>query len=342
MPLVSSAVDAGRSRARGLTFVVAASVLFAINGTVSKAALLAGLTSLQMTQIRVTGTFVALLVVVALLRPDTLRVERREWPMLLVYGLVGIVVVQTFYFVAIRRLPVGIALLIEYTAPLFVALWARFGQHRAVPRRFWAALALAFFGLTMVAQVWSGDGDLDGLGVIAGFGAAVSLAVYFVVGERSIGPGGRDVVSFTMLGFGVAALAMALIQPWWLFPFDVLSDTSSVIDGVSAVPVWLLVAWVVLLGTTVPYLLTLASLGHLTAAASSVASMLEPVLAGLFAWILLGEALVAWQLFGAAVVLTGVIIAELSGGHPMPTDAAVLEPARSPPKRPPADSPTTS
>jgi drug/metabolite transporter (DMT)-like permease len=276
-----------------------------------------------MTQIRVTGTFVILLVVVALVRPRALRVARHEWLLLLLYGVIGIVVVQTFYFIAIRRLPVGIALLIEYTAPLFVALWAKFGQHRPVPRRFWGALALAFFGLTLVAQVWSGDGDLDGLGVLAGFGAAVSLAVYFVVGERSIGPGGRDVLSFTMYGFGVAAVAMALIQPWWNFPFALLDATSTVIDDVPAVPVWLLVAWVVVLGTTVPYLLTLASLGHLTAAASSVASMLEPVLAGVFAWILLGEALGAWQLIGAAIVLTGVIVAELSGAHPMPTEAAV-------------------
>lgn len=298
-------------------------MLFAINGTVSKAALLAGLSSLDMTQIRVTGTFLALLAVVVILRPYALRVARREWPMLLVYGVVGIILVQAFYFVAIRRLPVGIALLIEYTAPLFVALWARFGKRRAIPRRFWGALALALLGLTMVAQVWSGDSNLDGVGVIAGFGAAVSLAVYFVIGETSQGPGGRDVVSFTMWGFGVATLVMAIVQPWWLFPFDLLGTTSTLIEGVPPVSVWLLVAWVIVLGTTVPYLLTLASLGHLTAAASSVASMLEPVLAGVFAWVLLGEALTGWQLLGAGVVLTGVIIAELSGGHPMPTEATV-------------------
>jgi drug/metabolite transporter (DMT)-like permease len=329
MPDAASQPSVLRSRNKGLAFVVAASVLFAINGTVSKAALLAGLTSLQMTQIRVTGTFVILLVVVALVRPRALRIARHEWVVLLLYGVIGIIMVQAFYFIAIRRLPVGIALLIEYTAPLFVALWARFGQKRPVPRRFWGALALALFGLTLVAQVWTGDGNLNRLGVLAGFGAAVSLAVYFVVGERSIGPGGRDVLSFTMYGFGVAAVAMALIQPWWNFPFALLGETSTVIADVPDVPVWLLVAWVVVLGTTVPYLFTLASLGHLTAAASSVASMLEPVLAGFFAWILLGEALGTWQLVGAAIVLTGVIVAELSGAHPMPTEATV--PARAGP-----------
>jgi drug/metabolite transporter (DMT)-like permease len=319
------------SRARGLTFVVVASILFAINGTVSKAALLAGMSALQLTQIRVTGAFIGLFVLVAVLRPHALRVARREWPALLVYGVIGIIAVQAFYFIAIRRLPVGIALLIEYTAPLLVALWARFGQGKVLPRRFWGALALALLGLSFVAQVWPGlsDGDagstLDTIGVLAGFGAAVSLAVYFILGEKGIGEGGRDVLSFTMLGFGVATAVMAVAQPWWNFPFATLSGTSSVIEGIPEARIWVLVLWVVVLGTLVPYLFTLASMGHLTAAAASVASMLEPVLAGVIAWIVLGETLSPVQLAGAAVLLIGVVIAELSGAHPMPTDAAIPE-----------------
>jgi drug/metabolite transporter (DMT)-like permease len=96
-----------------------------------------------------------------------------------------------------------------------------------------------------------------------------------------------------------------------------------VIDALPDVPVWALVLWVIVLGTLVPYLFNLASMGHLTAAAASVASMLEPVLASVFAYVLLGETLSPVQLAGAAVLLTGVVVAELSGAHPMPTDAAV-------------------
>jgi drug/metabolite transporter (DMT)-like permease len=317
-----------RSRARGLTFIVIAAVLFALNGTVSKAALLSGLSALDLTQIRVTGAFLGLLILVVLIRPHALKVRRDEWLMLIVYGLIGIIAVQALYFVAIARLPVGIALLIEYTAPLFVALWARFVQGRILPRIFWGALGLALLGLSFVAQVWPGlsgdtDATLDTIGVLAAFGAALSLAVYFVVGEHGIGAGGRDVLSFTMLGFGVATVAMAVVQPWWTFPFATLEGSSSVIDALPDVPVWALVLWVIVLGTLVPYLFNLASMGHLTAAAASVASMLEPVLASVFAYVLLGETLSPVQLAGAAVLLTGVVVAELSGAHPMPTDAAV-------------------
>jgi drug/metabolite transporter (DMT)-like permease len=310
--------------------IVVASILFALNGTASKATLLSGISELQLTQLRVTGTFIGLFVIVLLLRPQALRVRRDEWLPLFVYGVVGIVLVQFCYFVAIRRLPVGIALLIEYTAPLLVAMWAKFGQGKHLPRRFWLALAVALVGLGFVAEVGpvlaGGGSSLDTVGVLAGFGAAASLAVYFVVGEHSINDGGRDVLSFTMLGFGVAAIVMAIVQPWWRFPFDAVSTRSQVITDLPEVPVWALVLWVIVLGTLVPYVCTLASMGHLTAAAASVASMLEPVLAGIAAWLLLDEALTQVQVLGAAIVLGGVVAAELSGAHPMATDAAVPEP----------------
>jgi drug/metabolite transporter (DMT)-like permease len=313
---------AASSRRRGLLFVVSGSVLFAINGTVSKAVLVAGVPALRLTELRVTGTFVLLTLAILVIRPRSLLVTRRELPMLVAYGVVGIALVQTFYFVAIRRLPVGVALLFEYTAPILVALWAHFGQHRRLPSRFWWALAAAMVGLAMVAQVWRGA-TLSLIGVVAGFGAAASLALYFVLGERTMRGGTRDPYSFTAWGFGVATVVVAVLQPWWSYPWSLLTRRSTVIDVLPAVPVWALVAWVVVLGTLVPYLLTLASLGHLSATASSVASMLEPVLAGAIAWIVLGEALAPVQVVGAGVVLAAIVVAELTGGHPMPTEAAV-------------------
>ena len=312
------------SRRRGLLLVGTASTLFAINGTVSKAVLVAGLPALRLTELRVAGTFLLLTMVIAIIRPRSLRITRAELPMLIIYGVVGIALVQTFYFVAIRRLPVGVALLIEYTAPILVALWAHFGQHRRLPPRFWWALAAAMIGLSMVAQVWRGA-TLNAIGVLAAFGAAVSLALYFIVGERTIRAGTRDLYSFTAWGFAVATIAVSILQPWWTYPWALLGRRSTLIEGLPAIPVWLLVLWVVVLGTLVPYLLTLASLGHLTATASSVASMFEPVLAGALAWIVLSESLLPIQVLGAAVVLGAIVVAELTGGHPMPTEATLPE-----------------
>src|SRR5690348_8767166 len=107
--------------------VVASGVLFAVNGTVSKLILRAGLDAPRLTELRATGAALGLSVLLLTLprerRRGRLAVTRRELPLLAGYGLAGFFLVPMLYFVAISRLPVGIALLFEYTAPLFVALW---------------------------------------------------------------------------------------------------------------------------------------------------------------------------------------------------------------------------
>ncbi len=91
---------------------------------------------------------------------------------------------QWLYFVAIERMPIGIALLIEFTAPIMVVLWVRFGWHRPVRNTIWIGLALALAGLAMVAEIWSGS-TLNPVAVAAAFGAAGSLAVYYLLGETA-------------------------------------------------------------------------------------------------------------------------------------------------------------
>ena len=140
--------------------------------------------SLRLTELRATGAFVGLAAFLALTAPGRLRVSRDEVALLVVYGIVGFALVQWLYFVAIERLPIGIGLLLEFTAPVLVALWARLVWHEPVRRRVWAALALALAGLTLVAQVWE-DVTLDAVGVAAGLLAAGALATYYLAGEHS-------------------------------------------------------------------------------------------------------------------------------------------------------------
>src|SRR5262249_36065579 len=153
----------------------------------------------------------------ALFRRDLLHVTWREVPFLAVFGICGLVFVQWLYLLAIHRLEIGIALLIQYLAPLLVALWARFVVHRPVRRRIWLALALALFGLSLVVQIWEGSATgLNGLGVLAALGGAVAFAAYILLAEHGVKQ--RDAVSLTAFGFLFGALFFALIQPWWTFP----------------------------------------------------------------------------------------------------------------------------
>jgi drug/metabolite transporter (DMT)-like permease len=283
--------------------------LFGINGTVSKVVLSSGVSSTRLVELRSAGAAVCLMLFLLVTRPGVLRVRPRELAFLAVAGIVGIGLVQWFYLVAIRRLDVGIALLLEYLAPVFVALWVRFVGGGEVRSRVWWALLLSVTGLAVVTQVWDGL-TLDGLGVVAGLAAAVALAVYFLTGERALGD--RDALSVAAWTFAAAAVFWSLLQPWWTFPGAVLDDSVALpgsLDGVHA-PLWLLVCWVVVLGTLVPYALVLVALSRLGSTRSGLLLMAEPVLASFVAWSVLGEALTVVQVIGGVVVLTGIVLAE--------------------------------
>ena len=160
----------------GILLAVGAAVLFAVNGNVSKVALLNGISSLELVSVRSAGTALILLGITALRSPAALRVGRRELGFLALYGVTGIAMVQWLYFVALQRMPVGIALLFEYTAPLMVALWVRFVQKQPVKSRLWLGLAFALAGLAMVAQFWKGMTlDPVGLGQRGGSRRGVGL-----------------------------------------------------------------------------------------------------------------------------------------------------------------------
>lgn len=296
----------------GYALYLLGALTFAINGTVSKAILLSGLDPARTSQLRVTGAFLILLVFVAINRPERLRITRGEWPYLVAYGVLGVSMTQYLYFVALQYLPVGVALLIEFTAPVFVTLWFRFVLKEPTRATVWLALTIALIGLALVAEVWRGF-TFNAIGLIAALGAALALSTYYILTDRQVRlPEPRDPVSLTMWGFGFASLFWVIAQPWWSFPW---SDFNGVSDpSLGAIigdrPLWLLSAWMIVLGTVVPFWLVVASMRHLRASQASVVGLTEPLLAIIVAWIVLSEALSLVQLIGGACILLGVILAE--------------------------------
>lgn len=293
---------------RGAVQALAAALLFGVNGTVSKLVLSAGLVAGELMALRVSGAALVLVALLALRRPRALAIGWRELPAMAAYGLIGVSIVQWTYFVAIGRLPVGIALLIEFTAPLLVALWVRFVRREAVRRRIWVAVAASLAGLALVGRVGPGQA-LDRVGLVAASGAAVALAAYLLMSERALA--GRDPESLAAWGFAVSSLVWLVLHPWWTFPFGVLAERVSAPPLLPApgLPVGALVAWVVLGGTVAPFLLTLRAIRNAGATRIALVGTSEPVIAGAIAWALLGEALVPTQLVGVVVVLAGIVLA---------------------------------
>jgi drug/metabolite transporter (DMT)-like permease len=294
---------------RSELLLILSAMMFASNGIASKLLLDGHITAWRLAQIRAISACAILVIYLWRKAPQTFRIKRSEILSLVSYGIIGIAMVQALYFLAISRMHVSIALLIEFTAPVWIVVYLRVVKRKHVPNQMWLALILALTGLACIAQIWDGL-TLDGIGVIAGFGASFALAFCFLCGESLTGI--RDNQSITMWGFFFAGFAWCLILPVWSFPFDVFT-TSIPLEGTlegSSTPGWVLILYVVLVGTIFPYLCVMAGLKNLKASTTSTFGLLEPIFAGIVAWVWFSESWTVVQLAGGVVVIAGIYMAD--------------------------------
>ena len=282
---------------------------FALGGVAAKVLREADMDAFRLTQIRSTGAGLILLAFAIIKGKDQLRARKEEIKDLLLFGIIGVAAVTSFYFFAIKYLFVSVALIIEFTASIWIALYLKFVKKKHISPIMWLGIACAFFGLVLVSQIWSGS-TLHPLGVAVAFADAFALSYYFITAERLTQT--RTSLSLMTWGIGVAAIFWAIILPWWTFPFEYLTDSYSLSGSLSEynAPGWALLLWIVIIGTVIPYLLTVTGIRELSAGTSSVIGMIEPIFAGVIAWIILNEALSGVQLIGCAVVLLGIYLAD--------------------------------
>jgi len=234
---------------------------------------------------------------VAALRPRDLRVRRADLPLLGLFGVFGLGAIQWSYYESIERLPLGVALAIQYTGTLLMLLWARVSGRR-VGSRLWLAAALAIVGAFFVVGAY--DAELRALNAAGAAIAVLSAAIfafYFVLAELIL----RRYSVWTLLvyGFGFALVAWSVVRPLPALPWAALDATAAA-----------LVAGVVVVGSVVPFALTFAALSMVPAARVGLVSTFEPVVGALAAWLVLSETLEPAQLVGGALVIAGIAIAQ--------------------------------
>ena len=307
----------------GYVYALLAAVLFGANGSVTKITMEAGLTPAQVTEFRLVGTAVIAGLVLLTVDRQAFRLPRSQWPVMLLLGIVGVALLQATYAAAVQILPVGIALLLEYTAVLMVALVAYFIFKEPVKARIWVAIAFVLVGLAVVAQVWSGT--LNPVGVALALSAAVCLALYFLVGERQVARMSPLAVSFWTMS--IAAVFWSFVSGWWELSPSILITPVDIggAAGVLEVPMAVPLAWNIVLGSFAPFLLSLAALRHLPATAAGIVASSEVVFAFVVAWLWLGETLNVVQIVGAGVVLAGIILAQTArAGKVINADLALI------------------
>lgn len=294
----------------GYVYALIAALFFGMNGSVTRVVLEGGLTPPQLTFFRVLGMTVICGAILLVGNRAAFRMHPRQLAVLALLGVVGVAMLQFLYAVAISLLPVGIALLLEYMAVLFVAVAAFFLFRERVKARLWVAIAAVLVGLAIVARVWASE--LNPIGVLFALGAALSLTVYFLVGEREVGKTSPIAVAFWAMGF--AALFWFFFSGWWQLDPATFAQPVSLSGNLDQIvlPLWGPLVWNIIFGTFVPFSLSLLALRHLSATASGIVASSEVIFAFIVAWIWLDEKLDSLQLVGAAVVLGGIILAQTS------------------------------
>ncbi|MHA5053876.1 EamA family transporter [Streptomyces sp. SD15] len=303
----SQGSQGNRGKSVGLGLALASAVAFGGSGVAAKPLIEAGLDPLHVVWLRVAGAALVML-------PMAVRhraLVRRHPALLAGFGLLAVAGVQACYFAAISRIPVGVALLVEYLAPALVLGWVRFVQRRPVTRAAALGVVLAVGGLACVVEVWSGL-SFDAVGLLLALGAACCQVGYFVLSDQGgdAGDEAPDPLGVIAYGLLVGALVLTVVARPWTMDWSVLAGGADM-NGTS-VPASLLLSWIVLIATVVAYVTGVLSVRRLSPQVAGVVACLEAVLATVLAWVLLGEHLSAPQIVGGAVVLVGAFIAQSS------------------------------
>ena len=280
---------------------VVAAACWAANAVIAAGAFELGVSPARLAQARVLVALVPLAAYLLVARRDLTRPPRAAIPGLIGFG-ACIVAVNFAYYVAIDRVPVGVAVALQYTAPVLVLAGTAVIARRNPGAWIWLAGGLSLTGAVLVSGALAGaQRPLDGLGLVAGVAAALTFAGYLVTAEAA-GRRGAHPVTTLFIGFCVAALIWTVVLPLWTWPLELLADPQV---G------WRVVA-VGLLGTLLPFGLVVAALRWISSAVAGIATTAEPVLAALLAWLFLGQLLSVPQLIGGALVIAGVLLAQVT------------------------------
>lgn len=289
-----------------LSLAVMSAVAFGTSGPLAKPLIDAGLRPLEVAWLRAAGAAVLLLPVAV----RSVAVLRTHPVLVIGYGVLAVAGVQATYFAAVARIPVAVALLVEYLAPVLVLLVVRFVFGRRVPRIAVAGAVVTLVGLAAVVEVWNGL-RFDPLGLLAAVLAAVCLASYFLLSER-----GTSARPAALLAWGLltGTLVLTVVARPWNAQWSVLGGAVDMALFEASGGTLALVLIVV--GTVLAYLTGIAAVRGLSAPIAAIVATLEAVVASAMAWALLGETMTAVQIGGGVIVLVGASLAQLGTDVP--------------------------
>lgn len=281
---------------KGYVLVALAAACWALAGTLAKYMMIQDIPRVVLVEMRVTIGAAILAILLAFKRPQSFKIQRNDIGYMIILGVVGVAGVHYSYYFAISKIHVATAILLQYMAPAFILIFAVTVQHDVLSLRKVSSLLLAFAGCFLVV----GGYDLNifeanKLGVLAGFASAVFFAFYSLYGEYGLKI--YSVWTILLYGFTAAAGFWWCVYPPW-----------KIVAAHYSWQIWGLFVFLGIFSAIVPFGCYFTGMRYIRATKASITAMLEPVLAGLIAYIFLGEVMLPVQLLGAGLVLTGILL----------------------------------
>jgi drug/metabolite transporter (DMT)-like permease len=285
-----------KNQVTGYACAMLAAILWGSSGTAGKALFETGMTPFELVQIRLTLSTVLMALYLGVLSPGLFGIRVRDIGYFLIFGGVAMAMVQSTYFYAISKIQVAAAILLQYLAPILVAMYSVcFWKERLTPAKF-IALALSFSGCYLVV----GGYDLqllqmNRLGIMGGLASAVCAAGYSLLGERGMHRYRPSTVLFYSMAFG--ALTWHIIYP----PFHYLEAGFSLYQ-------WKWILYIAVMGTIIPFGFYFVGINYIRSTRALITATLEPISAGFMAFFFLGEAMEPLQILGGAIVVGAIVL----------------------------------
>lgn len=278
--------------------VALAALLWALAAAVARDLFDAGVPPIQLVEARAVITALGLAVLPAAWKK---RGSASESASLWLVGALGlsIALVNVAYYTAISRVPVAVAIVLQYLGPGIVVGWIAFGRRTRPPSEVLVAVTIAFAGIVLVSEVLAADIEVDGLGLVAGLASAVFFATYTMLSERAV-------AAYGALGTVLRAFTAAAVV-WLLYQVPQGIPEELFIDGR-----WPRVLFVGVGGTLLPFLLYIWGVKRLRSERAVITATLEPLFAALVAWLALDQVLSPMQIVGGAMILSAVVWLQLN------------------------------
>jgi len=282
---------------------MAAAVMWASCGTAGKILFQTGMTPMDLVQVRVTFSSILLFIFLIFLKKQSLRIRLRDVGYFLLLGAVAMALVQLAYFYAISKIHVAAAILLEYLAPVLVAIYSMCFWHERVTAIKLLSLALAIGGCYLVVGGY--DFDLlrmNRLGILWGLTAAVSFGSYTLLGERGM----HRYLPWTVIFYALVFASLTL---------NIIHTPFRCFNAGYTVSQWFILLYIVIIGTILPFGLYFMGVNYIRSTRTMITATLEPISAAVMAFFLIGEVFELLQILGGLSVITSIVLLQLQREH---------------------------